>query len=138
MQRVRRTALRDNEVLTNNINALAVTEAKLGNGSVAQAKLKTATSTLFGGGGGVKVNITMPGGSYSFYPQTSMNVNTNAVYTANILGWVDGNINFSFNGWVGALTNITISHFIFSFGPETLNCRVTISSFFSGCSKSIK
>lgn len=49
------------------INALAVTEGKIGNSAVAQAKLKTTTGSVTFSGPGSS-NLTLPGGSYGFYP----------------------------------------------------------------------
>lgn len=51
---------------TAGIANLAVTEGKLAASAVAQAKLKTTTGDVGGGG---STNYTLPGGEYGFYPR---------------------------------------------------------------------
>ena len=46
----------------------SVTEAKLANGAVSQAKLKTSTGSV-STTSTTAVNLTLPGGEYGFYPQ---------------------------------------------------------------------
>ena len=46
----------------------SVTEAKLANGAVSQAKLKTSTGSVSTGITNL-TNLTLPGGEYGFYPQ---------------------------------------------------------------------
>ena len=46
----------------------SVTEAKLANGAVSQAKLKTSTGSV-STGNAYLTNLTLPGGEYGFYPQ---------------------------------------------------------------------
>lgn len=60
-----RVVLADNQVVTAKINALAVTEAKIGASAVAAGKLKAAV-----GGGSLSADglITISGGGYSFHP----------------------------------------------------------------------
>ncbi|MBI3319739.1 MAG: hypothetical protein HYZ89_04045 [Candidatus Omnitrophica bacterium] len=66
--------LKTNSVPTAAIVDANVTEAKLAASAVAQAKLKTATSTGSSAASGPGVLQTMSGGDYSFYPQTKSSI----------------------------------------------------------------
>lgn len=84
------------------INALAVTEGKLGNSAVAQGKLKTTTGEV---SSSVDANLTLPGGTYGFYPQVLTNGGTAGAFQ---IGQGTTNLGYLTNIFLGAGTSIDV------------------------------
>ena len=99
----------EGRVLTSDASGLAswqeVTVAP-GDGSISQAKLKTAVGEVSASNG--HHTTTLPGGQYGFFPETKMNTSSTYRFGAAIVGSV-GEINWiNIPGWTSYRTNISL------------------------------
>ncbi|MHA2277528.1 MAG: hypothetical protein ACXAC2_17250 [Candidatus Kariarchaeaceae archaeon] len=79
-----------------------VGQSEIGASAVGQGELKTTTGEV--STAATRANLTLPGGTYGFYPQVKMSTTSSAAWFANIIHQ-SGDV-----GWTSYVTNITLGN----------------------------